>query len=52
MGELIRRAIRKIYMTPAKTKSKASWKKLFQANAPVGEWSDMEKEILKGRLEG
>ena len=50
MGNLIRRAIRKLYFTSPQTKNKKAWNRLFQIKAPVGDWEQMEGEILKGRL--
>lgn len=51
MGEMIRRAVRKIYFTPPQAKNKKAWDKLFHLKAPVSDWESMEAEILKGRLE-
>ncbi len=50
MGEMIRRAIRKLYFTPPHVKNKKAWNKLFRVKAPVSDWGKMETEILRGRL--
>lgn len=51
MGELIREAIRKVYLKTLKKKSSRGWEVLFRAKAPVADWADMEKEIIRGRLQ-
>ncbi len=50
MGEMIRRAVRKLYFSRPKANNRKTWNKLFQMKAPVGDWKEMEDEILKGRL--
>lgn len=50
MGDLIRRAIRRLYLSPPHAKNKKAWDRLFRMEAPVGDWKEMEAEILKGRL--
>ena len=50
MGELIRRAIGRVYRKSTAGKKKKAWARLFKANAPVVDWETMEQEILKGRL--
>lgn len=49
MGELIRLAIRQVYLVKPK-KKKSSWNQISKLNAPVSDWETMEKEILKGRF--
>lgn len=53
MGQLIRSAIQKIWMKKPPSNQKKiidGWNKLFQANAPVADWPEMEKEIIEGWL--
>ena len=50
MGEIVRLAIRKLYVKSPARKSRKDWEKLFRAKAPVSDWEKMEKEILKCRI--
>lgn len=50
LGELIRLAIRKTYTAPSPARAQKAWKKLFKAKAPVDDWEQMEREIVRGRL--
>ena len=50
MGALIRRAIRKLYLSPPRDRNIKIWEKLFRLKAPTADWDQMEAEILKGRL--
>ncbi|MBI2345305.1 MAG: ribbon-helix-helix protein, CopG family [Deltaproteobacteria bacterium] len=51
MGELIRQAIRRIYLRAARSGHVKAWDRLFNLGAPVADWDAMEEEILKGRLD-
>lgn len=53
IGDLIRTAIKKVFLKKKEShqeKTIKGWKKLFNANAPVADWPEMEKEIIKGWL--
>ncbi len=52
IGELIREAVEEKYLSKTLTKEKiAAAKKIAAMELPVSDWEEMEKEIVRARLE-
>jgi len=50
LGELVRVAVAQVYGLGSPADRLAAVERLARLEAPVGEWSEMEAEILRGAL--
>lgn len=51
MGTLIREAVAEKYAAPSRQQKMEAVERLCALEAPVGQWGDMEDEIIEGALE-
>jgi len=51
VGTLIRDAVAEKYAASSQTEKLEAVERLYALEAPVGEWDEMEREIIEGALE-
>ena len=51
IGTLIREAVKEKYGIASREEKMAAVERLYALQAPVGEWADLEREIVAGALE-
>ena len=51
VGTLVREAVAEKYAAPSRKEKMEALERLYALQAPVGEWEDMEAEIIAGALE-